>query len=193
MLLGVVCRRIWLAAAVAAVAAPAEAQVFTPSYQSPVLLSDIGVYASDGPGDVTLEGIYRTGALGLRLGFVDTDGDDLISVGGDFRSPLALSGAPLRVALTAGAQALIGEADAVGLQLGLSAGARLLGSGLAVTPYIHPRIAFINGFGPDDGFDADLIADIGADVELAEGLVARLGVGLTNETADFGLGLAWRR
>lgn len=183
-------RHLWVVALFAAT--PAAAQVFTPSYQSPFLLRDLGVYVSDGPGDLTLEGIYRTGGAGLRVGFVDFDSDDLLSVGADYRAPLSV-GAPIAVAWTAGAQALIGDRDAIGLQLGLTAGTRLRGSGLAITPYIHPRIAFINGFGVDDDFEADLVADIGADLELAEGVVVRLGVGLTNETADFGLGLAWRR
>ena len=173
--------------------AAARAQVFTPTYMSPILLNDLGAYLSDGPGDLTVEGIWRGGPLGLRVGFVDTDGDDLLSVGGELRSPIALATAPLGLAFTAGAQGLIGDADAVGLQVGLSAGYRFLSPGLALTPYLHPRVAFINGFARDDDFESDVLADVGVDVEIPENLVFRLGLGLSDETADWGIGLAWRR
>lgn len=171
----------------------AYAQVFTPTYMSPVPLSDLGVYLSDGPGDLTVEGIWRGGPLGLRVGFVDADPDDLLSVGAELRTPLGVGMDPLGLAFTAGAQGLIGDANAVGLQAGLSAGYRFVQPGLALTPYIHPRLGFINGFGPGDDFDVDLLADIGIDVEIPRNFVFRLGLGLSDNTADWGLGLAWRR
>ena len=174
-------------------ASAGQAQVFTPTYMSPVPMSDIGVYLSDGPGDLTLEGIWRGGPLGLRAGFVDTDADDLLSVGGEFRNPIAVGTAPLGLAVTAGAQGLIGDASAVGLQAGFSAGYRFVQPGLALTPYIHPRIAFINGFGPESDFESEILADAGVDFEFPGSLIVRLGVGLSDETADWGIGLAWRR
>lgn len=173
--------------------AEARAQVFTPSYMSPVPMSDLGIYVSEGPGDLTLEGIWRAGALGLRAGFVDTNGDDLLSVGGEFRNPLPVASAPLSLAFTLGGQGLLGENSAIGLQAGLSAGGRFVQPGIAITPYIHPRIAFINGFGVEDDFNAEVLADLGVDLEFARNLVFRLGVGLSDETADWGIGLAWRR
>lgn len=182
------------AALLAALVAPAaEAQVFTPTYMSPMGLSDLGIYVSDGPGDLTLEGIWRGGPLGLRVGFVDSDVDDLLSLGGEFRSPIALQGAPIGLAFVAGAQGLLGDNSAVGLQAGVSAGYRFVQPGFGLTPYIHPRIALIDGFGPDDDFEAEVLADVGVDLELPNRIVFRLGVGLSDETADWGLGLAWRR
>ncbi|HEX2207033.1 MAG TPA: hypothetical protein VHG93_05075 [Longimicrobium sp.] len=186
-------KRNWiLPAAVAGVlaAAPAQAQVFTPSYQAPVVMNDLGIYLSDGPGDMALEGIYRTGPLGLRVGFVDA-GDDLISIGGEVRTPI--NSVPIDVAFTAGAQGLIGDFDAIGLQAGLSIGERFVSPGIALTPYIHPRIALIDGFADDDDFEAELLAELGLDAEFASNLILRLSIGLSDESPDVGVGLAWRR
>src|SRR5687768_14179284 len=75
-----------VAGALAMTAGAADAQVFTPSYQSPVVMNDLGVYLSDGPGDLAVEGIWRGGPLGLRLGYVDA-ADGLLSLGADARMP----------------------------------------------------------------------------------------------------------
>ena len=36
-----------------------EAQVFTPTFMAPRSSSDVGIYLSDGPGDFSVEGIWR--------------------------------------------------------------------------------------------------------------------------------------
>jgi hypothetical protein len=171
-------------------AGEANAQVFTPSYQAPVVMNDLGIYLSDGPGDMALEGIYRSGPLGLRIGFVDA-AEDLLSLGGEVRVPLEST--PVDVAFTAGAQGLIGDFDAIGVQGGLSIGKRFVNPGVALTPYIHPRIALIDGIATDDDFEADLLADLGLDAEFASNLILRLSIGLSDNTPDVGIGLAWRR
>lgn len=178
------------AAALALSANAADAQVFTPSYQSPVVMNDIGVYLSDSPGDMTLEGIWRSGPVGLRLGYVDAEPDGLLSVGGEVRVPLT---APIDIAFTAGAQGLVGEVDALGLQAGLSLGQRFVNPGVALTPYIHPRVALIDGFAEDDDFEAELLAELGLDAEFSQNLILRLSIGLSDESPDVGVGLAWRR
>lgn len=168
----------------------ADAQVFTPSYQAPVVMNDLGIYLSDGPGDMALEGIYRSGPVGLRIGFVDAV-DDLLSLGGEVRVPL--ESAPVDVAFTAGAQGLIGDFDAIGVQGGLTIGERFVNPGVALTPYIHPRIALIDGLATDDDFEAELLAELGLDAEFASNLILRLSIGLSDESPDVGIGLAWRR
>ena len=180
------------AAAVLAVSGTADAQVFTPSYQAPVPMNDLGVYLSDSPGELTLEGIWRSGPVGLRVGYVDAEPDGLISLGGEVRSPIATS-APIDVAFTAGAQGLIGEVDALGLQAGLSIGKRFVNPGLALTPYIHPRIALIDGITESDDWETELLAELGLDAEFSQNLIFRLSVGLSDESPDVGVGLAWRR
>ncbi|HEX6370159.1 MAG TPA: hypothetical protein VF006_14655 [Longimicrobium sp.] len=178
-----------VAGAVAVSAGAAEAQVFTPSYQAPVVMNDLGIYLSDGPGDMAVEGIWRGGPLGLRIGFVDA-GDDLLSLGAEVRVPLS---APIDVAFTAAGQGLIGDFDAIGVQGGLSIGERFVNPGVALTPYIHPRIALIDGFATDDDFEAELLAELGLDAEFASNLILRLSIGLSDESPDVGVGLAWRR
>lgn len=179
------------AAAVLGLSGTAQAQVFTPSYQAPIPMNDLGVYLSDSPGDLTLEGIWRSGPIGLRVGYVDAEPDGLISLGGEVRAPIATS-APIDVAFTAGAQGLIGDVDALGLQAGLSIGHRFVNPGLALTPYIHPRIAAIDG--PlDDDWNTELLAELGLDAEFSQNLIFRLSVGLSDESPDVGIGLAWRR
>lgn len=183
----------WMVAAAVAGAlwaGSAEAQVFTPSYQAPVVMNDLGVYVSDGPGDFALEGIYRSGPLGLRVGLIDA-GENLLTIGGEFRAPIESN--PVDVAFTAGAQGIIGDVDAIGLQGGLSIGKRFVNPGVALTPYLHPRIALIDGLADEDDFEAELLADLGVDAEFASNLILRLSIGLSNPGPDFGIGLAWRR
>ncbi len=176
-------------------AGTASAQIFTPTYMSPIRSSDSGVYLSDGPGDFALEGIWRQGMggfdLGLRAGLVDL-GDAAVTLGGELRAPLGISTAPLAVALTGGIQGIIGEGEAMGLQGGLSVGHAFIADGVSLTPYIHPRLAFINAFGPEDDSDLDVLADVGLDVDLSSGLSVRIGIGISDVGGDFGVGLAWR-
>jgi hypothetical protein len=178
-----------VAGALAMAVGTADAQVFTPSYQAPVVMNDLGIYLSDGPGDMALEGIWRGGPLGLRIGFVDA-GDDLLSLGGEVRVPVT---APIDVAFTAAAQGLIGDVDAIGVQGGLSIGQRFVNPGVALTPYIHPRIALIDSGAATDDFEAELLAELGLDAEFASNLILRLSIGLSDESPDVGIGLAWRR
>jgi hypothetical protein len=179
-----------VAAAALFVSAQADAQVFTPSYQSPVVMNDLGIYLSDSPGDLTLEGIWRSGPVGLRLGYVDAEPDGLLSLGGEVRVPLT---APIDIAFTAGAQGLIGEVDALGLQAGLSIGKRFVNPGVALTPYIHPRVALIDDLAVEDDLETELLAELGLDAEFSQNLILRLSLGLSDDTPDVGIGLAWRR
>ena len=175
-------------------AAPGRAQVFTPTFQSTERSNDIGIYLSDGPGELAVEGIWRrafgTGDLGLRAGFADL-GDGELLLGADWRQPLALGTQPVDLGLTFGAQAALGDVDAIGLQAGLVFGHTFVGEGLRVTPYVHPRLAFIGNLDAD-GNELDVLADIGADFRFAPNLVLRVGVNI-GDGADWGIGLAWRR
>ncbi len=178
------------AAALFASAQTAQAQVFTPSFQAPVVMNDIGVYVSDSQGGTALEGIWRSGPVGLRLGYLDYEDDGLVSVGGEVRVPLS---APVDIAFTAGAQGLIGEVDAIGLQAGLSLGHRFVSPGIALTPYIHPRVSVIDSFAENDDWETELLAEVGLDAEFSQNLILRVSAGLTDDAPNIGVGLAWRR
>ena len=191
-------KKAWFAALAAVVlaAAPACAQVFTLPFQSTERGSDIGLYLSDGPGDLAIEGIWRrgfgTGDLGLRAGFADL-GDGELLLGADWRQPLALGTQPIELALSFGGQAALGDVDALGAQVGLIFGHTFVEEGLHVTPFVHPRLAVASGLGEgDDDAELDVLADLGADFRFAPNLVLRLGVNL-GSGADWGIGLAWRR
>jgi hypothetical protein len=188
-------RALLLALALAALPRALSAQVFTPTFLSPRQGGSTGVYVSDfDPGDLAVEGILRSGFgpfdLGIRAGVVDAGGTDF-TIGGEYRNPLTLGTAPIDVAVTAGAQALLGDNDWVGLQAGLTVGTTLPATGFSVTPYIHPRVAFIDSPG-GDGFDSDLLAEIGADFALANRVAIRFAIGLDDAGGDWGIGLSWR-
>lgn len=173
-------------------AGAAQAQVFTPSYQSPRLVNELSIHVSDGPGDMAVGGIWRAGPLGLRLDYVDA-WDGMLSVGGELRNPIPMTGAPLGLAFTAGGQALIGDENLFGFQAGLSAGYTFTGDGLSVTPYLHPRAALVKLPRVDD-FEFELLADVGADIEFHNNILLRFGVKLDDVGgADFGFGIGVRR
>lgn len=184
-----------IAAAVTSAGA-AEAQIFTPSFMGPRSSSDFGVYLSDGPGDLAAEAIWRRGYggndLGFRIGVADTEPDASVLLGGELRSPLRLGTAPLDLALTGGVQAVIGDWDGLGAQLGLSLGHTFTGTPFTIAPYIHPRIAIISGLGDGDDTDLDLLADLGIDFGISPNLLLRLGIAFEQPGAGLGVGLAWR-
>lgn len=169
-----------------------QAQLFTPTFQSPYQSSDVGLYLSEDvfPDNLGIEGILRRNMgsydLGLRLGLT---GDALL-LGVDTRNPLAIAGtAPLAIALTLAGQGAIGDSNVFGGQVGLSIGHAFRLPEATVTPYIHPRAALLFG-DAEDNFEA--LADLGVDVELRPNFVIRFGANLA-EGADFGIGLALRR
>ena len=192
-------KQVRIAAALALTAAlragAAQAQVYSPPFMSPTPTNDFGVYVSD-LGDVAIEGIWRRisrgGDIGLRAGYADTN-EGALMLGIELRNPVILAGAPIGLAFTAGAQGLIGDVDALGLQAGLTIGHRFVNPGLALTPYIHPRIALIDGFAEDDDWETELLGELGLDAEFSQNLIFRLSLGLSDESPDVGLGLAWRR
>lgn len=195
----------WLAAAVigAGLAGTrAEAQVFTPTYMSPVPRSDFGVYLHDwGPDALGVEGIWRRpsrgGAdLGLRAGYVDT-GEGALTLGLEMRNPVVLAGAPIGLAFTAAAQGVVGDGTGIlGGQVGFTAGQALPAGNFTLTPYIHPRLAVANDIigdrNDDSDIQVDVLADVGVDLEFVSGFTLRFGANL-GRGADWGLGVAWRQ
>jgi hypothetical protein len=192
---------VMVVAAVALGAAPARAQVFTPSFQSTERGSDLGLYLSGGSGVQAVEGILRrnlgTGNLGLRGGFIDVEGGAVL-LGADWSQPLQLGTAPVDLALSLGAQGAMGDVHAVGVEAGLIFGhtfteADLGGttSALRFTPFVHPRVALVSPL-DESGSEVDVLADLGVDIAFVPNLSLRLGVNL-GDGADWGIGLAWRR
>lgn len=180
---------------VAGIAAPLEAQVYTPTYMAPNSGGDLGIYLSDGPGDFAIEGIWRRNFggydLGFRAGIADRDDASLL-LGAELRNPLSVTGAPLDFAFTAGLQALVSDDTRAGFQAGVTIGKSFVPGDFTVTPYIHPRAGLVSGLRRDDDLEATLLADIGFDFAFQPNLSFRIGLGLGDETAGWGVGLAWR-
>jgi hypothetical protein len=174
-----------------AFAGTAQAQVFTPTYMSPRMINELGVHLSDGPGDLAIEGIWRSGTLGLRVGYADA-WDGVLLIGGELRTPLAMTGAPLGLAFTISGQGAFGDENGGGLQAGLTAGHSFMGQGVVFTPYLHPRVGIVNSIGPSDDWDVEVMADVGVDVEFYTNLVFRAGVNI-GSIGGWGAGIAWRR
>ena len=189
-------KAMWVAAAAAVLGTTSvQAQVFTPTFQSTARGSDIGLYLSDGPGELALEGIWRrnfgTGDLGLRAGFADV-GDGALLLGVDWRQPLNLQTDPLDLALTLGAQGAFGAGTGLGGQVGLAIGHTFAESGLRITPYIHPRVGIVADLGQGGETELDVMADVGVDLDFTPNLSVRFGANL-GDGADWGIGLALRR
>jgi len=128
------------------------------------------------------------GDLGLRVGFASDNGDDVLLLGADYRNPLRVPGAqPLALAFTVGAQAGLLDANAFGVQGGVSIGYTF--SEVKLTPYVHPRLVLTS---VDDDTNLDVDADLGFDLDVTRQLQLRLGVNL-GDGADWGVGLAFRR
>lgn len=179
--------------AVAFAASPGEAQIFTPTYQSPIPSTDVGAYFADGPGDFAVEGIWRgrySGLdLGLRAGLADVS-DVGILLGAEIRHPIS-TGSPLAMAVTGAVQGLIitdGDSG-VGFGGGLTIGHTFTSEELAFTPYLHPRVAAIAGWGDTD---LELLADVGFDLRLSSSLDVRFAISFEDYGADWGVGIAWR-
>jgi len=183
-------------AASMATASAASAQVFTPTFMGPASSGDVGVYVSDAVGGTAIEGIWRQRAgsydLGLRAGFIDA-GDGALSVGAELRSPLHVQSEPISLALTAGAQGVFGDGNAIGVQGGITAGHTFVPGAFTLSPYVHPRIALTRPLADGADFGADVLADLGVDLGFQPNLSVRLNVGLSSHGPDWGLGLAFRR
>jgi hypothetical protein len=171
-------------------AGPARAQVFTPAFSSPRLINDVGLYLSDGPGDVAVEAILRRGLIGLRVGYVDLP-DGALSLGAEVRNPIPVSGAPVALSFASGVQALVASETSIGLQVGLIGGYTALQPGMAITPYLYPRVGALNEVG-DDTIRARALADVGVDLEFWNGMVFRFGVALGDLGSRWGFGAALR-
>ena len=184
-----------VALALACIPQVVAAQIFTPTFMSPRTGGSLGGYISD-IGDFAAEGILRANFggydLGVRGGIVDFGEDTDLTLGGEYRNPISLGVAPLDVAVTAGAQALFGDADVWGAQVGASLGATVVPGAFSLTPYIHPRIAFID-YGGESDIETELIGEVGVDFGFTGGLALRFAAALDDVGADWGLGLSWAR
>lgn len=199
------------AAALCSLSAKAGAQAWNyPSFQPPEVVNrEYNFAVADGGGAGTAfifqwrEGLSPRSQLSLDAGLADPEGGDTkFLLGGQFAYQLVTATAtvPFDLLLTAGAYGAFVNGTLVRLPVGVSVGRRFpLEGGLAITPYVHPRMAIDICASCDTGDNSDvsLDFDIGANFEFTPQFALRfsgLFTGADDRRWDnaFGLSLAWR-
>lgn len=204
-------KRIVLASAalILAAASPASAQAWAyPSFQPPRISTreyNFGVANADARG-VTLVFQWREQSgprsqFSFDLGIADTDDrdTDLIAFGG-IAAAMRLSDAtqdvPLDFLLTGGIYLAVGGGTFFRLPVGVSIGHRFdLDGGMALTPYMHPRISLDMCGSCNGRSELGLTFDLGLAFEVTRTLAVR-GAALFSGTDSFdgdgfGISLAW--
>ena len=136
------------------------------------------------------------------LGIADTEGrnSDLIAFGGiglAQRLSSATNEVPFDFLLTGGVYLAVGDLTFFRLPVGVSLGHRfVLDGGMALTPYIHPRIS-LDVCNDCAGSDSDLGVsfDLGANFELSRSVSIRAAAVFAGDSSldgdGFGVSLAW--
>lgn len=179
-----------------------------PAFQPPVIVDrefNFGVGHGDDATSVVFqwrEGISSVSQLSLDAGFMDPggNGDVKLLLGGGFARQLTRSTTdmPLDLLFTAGAYIAATDPTFFQIPIGLVVGHRFpLEGQLALTPYIHPRVAleYCDECGPDDDSETDLgvAFDVGLDFEVSRQLALRAGIVLGDDNREaIGFSLAWR-
>lgn len=185
---------------------PAAAQTIHPAFQPPRVVAreyNLAVVDSDfGTGFLGQWQEGMAGGTGFRFdaGLLDADSDDLyLMAGATYLRELnrASDELPLDMLLTVGGHALIGDEFALEIPLGMSLGRRFpLEGALAITPFVHPRVALqyvSEGGDGDSETDLGIAFDVGADFEVSPRLSLRAAFMFGSDDADaIGIGLAWR-
>ena len=198
----------------AGAAAPAGAQAWNyPSFQQPRTVEREYNFAVADGGDVSgtvfvfqwREGLTLGNQLSLDVGLADPEftGTKFL-LGGQFAHELVRSSAqvPFDILFAAGVNGAFGGLTLFRVPVGVSVGRRFpLEGGLAITPYVHPRLVLDVCASCDgrDNSEVGLDFDLGADFEFSPQFSLRFSalfagsdyLGDDNDNA-FGLSLAWR-
>src|SRR5688500_833047 len=170
-----------------------SAQTTYPSFQQPRVASrEFNFGIADGDGITPFVFQWREGtSVGSQLSFdagladPDQEGADVyLILGGQYARSLARSRAdmPLDVLFTAGAFTQFGNDQVfLNIPVGTSVGHRfpLQGTQMAITPYVHPRLAlqyvsFDNGTVDESDTEIDISFDVGGSLEFSPQLALRL-------------------
>jgi hypothetical protein len=157
-----------------------------PSFQPPRVTSreyNFG-FADAGFSGVTLlfqwrEGIGNDTQLSLDAGIADPDGRDNLHalLGGQFAYQMMRSRAdvPLDLLFTAGIFLAAGDPSVVRVPVGLSIGHRIpLEGGVALTPYVHPRLSLDFCGECRNDSDVSVAVDLGLNLELTRTIALRV-------------------
>ena len=177
-----------------------------PAFQPPRLVAreyNFGIASADGAGTTLLfQWREQTGPKTLfsfDVGIADPEGreSDIVALGGvglAHRLGSATDEVPLDFLFTAGAYLAIGDDFFFRIPIGVSLGHRFDMDGMALTPYLHPRLSidFCDDCG---GSDIGVSFDLGANFELSRSLSIRGAIvfGGSDFFDDdaFGISIAW--
>ena len=183
-----------------------------PSFQQPrVVEREFNFAVADAAGTSLIfqwrEGISARSQWGLDVGFADRDGDEgdgVLILGGSFAYQLtqARDDMPLDFLLTTGLGIGITDpGNTMRIPVGVSIGHEFeLDQGMALTPYIHPRLSidYCGDCGPDNDSETELGVDfdIGLNFRVNQTLALRFsalfgGSELFGNEDGIGLSLAW--
>jgi hypothetical protein len=175
----------------------ASAQAWdSPAFMAPQQPGNVGLYLVDPHGgDVGVVGLWRragaTTTLGLRAGIFNFD-DVGVAVGADASRMLIRAGQdlPVDVAGTLGIGATFANTTVARIPVGLSVGRRIAAQNWAFVPYVHPRVALDILTGDDSDTELSVTTDLGADFQMGDNLLLRLGIALgDHRSVGFGVAL----
>jgi hypothetical protein len=195
-------------------AALAQAWDYPSFQQSHVVDREFEVGVADGGNSGTdflfqwREGLTSLSQFSLDAGFVNSahvSGHDIGFVGGQYAYQLAQPSPdlPIEILGTGGLNFAFGNGTTYfRIPVGVSVGRKFgLGSGVAITPYVHPEIGldFCNSCGTGDRGRSELGVgmDLGANLDLSAAFSLRAalsvgGTGVVSHDNSFGIALAWR-
>ena len=189
--------------------AAASAQTTYPSFQQPRVASrEFNFAIADGDGITPFVFQWREGTsvgsqISFDLGLADPENeaaDVYLILGGQYARSLARSRAdmPLDVLFTAGIFSQFGnDVTLLSVPVGASIGHRfpIEGTAMAITPYLHPRLALQYGSmdtqaGDESDTDIDISFDVGGNLEFSPQLALRLSATF-GDLDVLGISLAW--
>jgi len=201
--------RVLLALAALLPAASLNAQAWAyPAFQPPRVIVreyNFGIADSDWGGPVLVfqwrEQSGPATQFSFDLGIADSESDDndLVAFGGIAlaqRLSSASNEVPIDFLLTGGIYLAIGDVTLFRLPIGLSLGHRFdLGSGMALTPFLHPRVSLDVCSDSCGGSDLGLTFDLGANFQLSRSVSIRGAAVFGGDDSfggdGFGISLAW--
>ncbi|HLU26187.1 MAG TPA: hypothetical protein VKZ58_10830 [Longimicrobiales bacterium] len=172
----------------------------SPGFLPPTADDRFGVYLLLPEGaDFGVVGTFRQAGrlnLGVRGGLAKPEGGSTrVFIGSDMWGMLVRQGSesPFDVAWTVGAGAAFGNGTLARFPAGVSIGREFGAAGVALVPYVHPRLTY-QIFANDGRSDSDLRigADLGLDLRLGGRMILRGAVALDQDVSTVGLGVAWR-
>ncbi len=175
-----------------------------PSFMSPVLHNDLGIYFLKPQNtDWGFAGTWASGEsrglnLGVRGQYVQiSSGSTQWGIGAFAKGGVGPVAPPLLINWTLGVGTQTGAGvTTFRVPLGVSLGARLASPGLVLVPYVQPRVSFAHFSYDDPAFvsnnEFEFDTDLGVDLDLADSpLIIRVG-GTIGSMPAFGAGLAFK-